>query len=268
MTEFLKKFAVLTVVCLPQAAVAQGLLFSIPATGSWVRYEGTVKQTDARPERPEGVEELSWIRHMTIKSLEPETASWRGTEQPCRWVEIKVITGEPSEAGIDPGPIGARTYKVLIPEAAIDGKPVDPDGIPVSMLPIVRGFKRVGQGQVTPIRAQALRVFPTISLLSNYADPKLEVPAGNPGAPVPVNNARQLSGSVVMESRRNRISNAGKFWLSNDVPFGIVSWTVKVTRESKGLTDPRTAFKQVSLVEVTMSAHEVGQMAEAEIAEK
>ena len=49
-------------------------------------------------------------------SVQSEMATFRGQEQPCRWIEIKVVTGHPSEVGIR-GPV--RIYKVLVPEAII-----------------------------------------------------------------------------------------------------------------------------------------------------
>lgn len=250
---------------LPDSSLAQGVLFRLPKEpGAWVRYEGDVKQSDARPERPEGVEELTWIRHLTIKSLGRENATFQGQEQPCHWIEIISTTGQPSEAGIK----GIRfKYKVLVPESVVHGSARDAAGVPVGMLPIVKGYKQLDFKPVTPIRAKAMRVYPTISLLAHYKDPVVRAENDNPAVPIGNITAKQVVGSVTMERRTSRSKNDATFWVSDEVPFGLVSWNVKLTREVKDQTDPRTAFKQVSLVEVQMSAHEIGDNAESEIDE-
>jgi hypothetical protein len=75
---------------------AQGLIVRLPKDGSWVRYEGNVKQVEFRPEAPEGNIQMEWIQHLTIKSVGREQALYHGKQVPCRWVEIKIVTGKPS----------------------------------------------------------------------------------------------------------------------------------------------------------------------------
>lgn len=273
MLRFSRSVALLALLILAQPCLGQGLLFSLPPDGSWIQYEGEVKQIDQRPDPETGqlktAAELKWIRHVRIQSVGQETAEFRGTQQPCRWIEISVRTGVQSEEGLDPGIVGTRVYKVLVPESVIDGKGRDPKGVPVDMLPIIKGFKKFGRtGEVRPIRAPAIRIYPQLSLLGQYADPKVELVSGNPGAPLKAVNGKQYSGSMTMERRTSRLKNTAKYWISEEVPFGLVSWEVNLTREAKNITDPRSAFSQVSLVEVKMAAAQEGNDAEAIIQEK
>ena len=121
------------------AAFAQGLIFQLPEDGTGVEYRGEIIQENVRPDIAEGKETLKWDREISIKSVGREEAEFQGVVQPCRWIEIKVITGDPGAAGIDPGPVGARIYKVLVPESKVLDKPIDADLVPNVMLPIVRG---------------------------------------------------------------------------------------------------------------------------------
>jgi len=79
---------------------AQGLIFHLPDDGKMVEYEGTLTQgTSADDESP-----LTWTCQLTIKSVGKEDAPFQGENQPCRWLEIKVLTGNSGAAGLDPGP--------------------------------------------------------------------------------------------------------------------------------------------------------------------
>lgn len=256
-----------------QPAFGQGLFFNLPPDGSWVSYEGTVKQTDQRPDPETGqlktAADLNWIRQLTIKSVGSEVAEFRGQSQPCRWIEIIAVTGVKSEIGADPGLVGKRVYKILVPESVIKGVARDTRGVPVDMIPIVKGFKQLRENaEVQPIRAPALRIYPNVSLLAHYSDPKVELATGNPGAPLKAVTGKQLSGGITIERLTSRLTNSAKFWVSNEVPFGLVSWEVTMTREAKGITDPRSSFTQVSTVEVKMAAAQEGNDAEATIPNK
>ncbi|MFK7821099.1 MAG: hypothetical protein AB8G99_20450, partial [Planctomycetaceae bacterium] len=114
---------------LVQPVLGQGLLFNMPPDGSWISYEGSVKQIDQRPDPETGqlktAAELNWIRQLTIRSVGQETAEFRGRTQPCRWIEIEAITGVKSETGPDPGLVGTRIYKLLVPESIIARTPRD-----------------------------------------------------------------------------------------------------------------------------------------------
>ncbi len=116
---------------LDRAAEAQGLIVRLPKDGAWVRFEGTVKQVEFRPDAPEGDISMEWIEHLTIKSVGREQAVFHGKQVPCRWIEIKVVTGKPSESGVEAGPVGERIYKILVPEERVTGAVADGDKIPV-----------------------------------------------------------------------------------------------------------------------------------------
>ena len=251
------------------SAYAQGLVWSLPKEdGTWVRYEGTFRQVETRTESNEGNLTIDWIRHLWIKSVGKETAEYEGKTVPCRWIEIKLVTGKPSETGIDPGPIGARIYKVLVPEARVAGALVDADKIHVSYVPIVKGYRRIGDGEVKAVKAGVLQVYPLLSMLMHYktleagtddaVDP--EIPLDQPVT------AKMYKGVYKMESRTGRSVNEAQLWRSNDVPFGLAKWTVKMYREAKDAREPRSDFQRMSEVTVTMSAHETGDDAQSELA--
>jgi len=156
-----------------ETARAQGLILNLPKDGAWVRFEGTVKQVEFRPEAPEGDISMEWIEHLTIKSVGREEAVHNGKKVPCRWVEIKVLTGKPSESGVEPGPVGERIYKVLVPEERVIGEVADAEKIPFSYLDIVKGFRKMG-GTVTPIPVGSrgtegvFQVYPLVGPLMHY----------------------------------------------------------------------------------------------------
>lgn len=180
---------------------AQGLLYNLPEDGAWVRYEGTYNLTEIRPESAEGNLELDWLRQILIKSVGQEMAEYQGRQQMCRWIEFKIVTGTASEAGIDPGPAGARVYKVLVPESVVTGQFIDDDTIPISLLPIVRGFKRMGEGETKRIQAPALRIYPTLSLLNFYPDAELVSESEDPGVPLGPVDARHYKARSSNDAR-------------------------------------------------------------------
>lgn len=250
------------------SAVAQGLIWSLPKEeGTWVRYEGTYIQTEVRSASNDEDLTIEWIRHLTIKSLKSEMADYNGEMVACRWIEIEQITGKPSETGIDPGPTGKRVYKVLVPENRVLGTRVDEDNIHVSFLPIVKGYRRIGDGEVKPISAKALQVYPMLSLLMHYKTITSE--SDDPVDPeIPLQKtvtSRMFKGVYKMESPTSRSTNEGHLWRSDDVPFGLAKWTVKMDREAKDTREPRNLFQMVSRVAVEMSAHEIGNGAQSNL---
>ncbi len=264
--------SVFAVLIVPQVASGQGLLFKVPEPGAWVRYEGTVQQWDSLPDpetgemkRPE--KPIEWQRHLHLKCVGQETAKFRGSDVDCRWIEIKVITGVRSELGPDPGDVGSRVYKVLVPSVILDGKGRDARNVPVDFIPIVKGYKRIAGGEVTPIRSKALRIYPLISLLGHYRDAKVLAANGNVGIPA-ANSGTHYSGVLNLERNRSQAQNAATYWVSNEIPFGIAKWEVTVTRKSKDITDPRSSFQETSQIKVQMQAQEVRTDAETEIDQK
>ncbi len=252
-------------ICLiaPEPTRAQGLIFYLPEDGMAVEYEGTLTQTTGEQEPTS----LTWTTELSIKSVGMEEATFEGVAQPCRWIEIKVVTGKSGAAGIDPGPVGARIYKVLVPESKVIAEPVDADSIPNQMLPIVKGFRRLGEEAIKEIKTPALVFNPTITLLANYGEPEVIATADVPEilAPGLSLTATHFKGQVVKERPESRSTNQGEYWVTKEVPFGLARWIVKVTREEKESTAPRTAFRPVTTVQTDMKLKRIIQNAESEL---
>ena len=262
----------------PAMLPAQGLIWSLPEEpGTWVRYEGEYKQIEFRPGVAAGDQTFNWRRNVTIKSLvtpeEHKTAMYRGKPVTCRWIEIKVETGKPGEQGLDTGPGGARLYKVLIPESRIFGtlvndQSVDADGIPVSFLPIIRGYRKLGNRKEEQIKTKVLQIYPAISLLKHYK--VLRAETGEPVDPAlealgPINSIKWI-GEQTLQSRVSRSEHSSEIWLSREVPFGLARWNVKVTRSRKRETDKRAKFVKRTETTVEMKAVAVGTDAKSELA--
>ena len=49
---------------------AQGLLWNLPESGTWVRYAGEYRQETLRPQSEEGDLTLQWQRELEIRCLE------------------------------------------------------------------------------------------------------------------------------------------------------------------------------------------------------
>jgi hypothetical protein len=257
------------------AADAQGLIIRLPKDGDWVRFEGNVKQVEFRPDAPEGDISMEWIQHLTIKSVGKEQALYHGKQVPCRWIEIKIVTGKPSESGVEAGPVGERIYKVLVPEERVIGGVADGDKIPFSFLDIVKGFRKMGSGPASPIPlAQgsegAFQVYPLIGPLMHYdvieaaggAPEQVQVPRGGV-------KARKFKARRAIESPNVRTTNEAEFWQcdGDTIPFGLARWTTKTTIDKKDSAASRTtAFKPATQVSVDMSAHEWGTGAKSELA--
>lgn len=260
-------FAAACLFVLAAPAQAQGLLFYLPEDGMGVEYEGEIVQTSLRPDIPDGKETITKARELSIKSVGREDAVFEGTSQPCRWIEIKVVTGSTGEAGIDPGPVGARIYKVLVPEAKIIDKPADARSIPNITLPIVRGFRRTGESAVQPLKTNGLGIYPTICQLVNYEAPEVVSAVDTPQTKAQNLSftAKHMRGQRVMESTTTRSTNEGNFWVTNEVPFGLARWQVVVTREKKESTARRENFTEVQTTRCTMSVKSIINDAETEL---
>ena len=262
----------------PALLPAQGLIWSLPEQeGTWVRYEGEYRQIEFRPGVATGNQVFNWRRNVTIKSLvtpeEHKTAMYRGKQVTCRWIEIKVETGKPGEQGLDTGPAGARLYKVLIPESRVFGtlvqnRSVDADGIPVSFLPIIRGYRKLGNRKEEVIKTKVLQIYPAISLLKHYK--VLRPETGEPEDPaleaLGAVNAIKWIGAETLQSRVSQSEHSSEIWLSREVPFGLARWSVKVTRSRKRETDPRDDFSKRTETTVEMKAVAVGTDAKSELA--
>lgn len=254
----------------PSAVQAQVLIWSLPAEdGAWVRFEGTYKQTQARPQSNAGDELLAWRNELSISSVGKVDAEIDEQSVPCRWVEFKSVT-KVDDLEKPAGPGGTYLYKVLIPESKVIGVPVDSEGIPVKFLPIVRGYRKVGARDVEPLTEKVLGVYPNIAPVTFY--PNLQDDPLEPGelsllaASEPV-SVRVFKGTLVLSNNMTRSTNAAVLWRSDAIPFGLAKFQVSVTREEKGLTAGPDEFKRRSLVEVEMSAVKQGTEAKSELPE-
>lgn len=254
-------------------ADAQGLIWSLPEPGQWVRFEGDYKETEFRPDAAEGDLEMQWDRHLTLKCLARAEGEFEGEKQPCLWIELVVVTGETDEGIIDPGPAGRRIYKVLVPESftktttiTAEGAVIDKHQIPVSRIPIVEGWRKIGDGQTLQIKSNVLEVYPVISLLENYETlKKTSDQPVDPETQLQGVTAKKYTGTIKRESPLNRSESQAELWLSDGVPFGVARWSVTVIREVKDRAQPRSAFKRAARFSVEMKAAEKGDDAQTEL---
>ncbi|MCA9109229.1 MAG: hypothetical protein R3B91_00595 [Planctomycetaceae bacterium] len=237
---------------------AQGLIWNLPPDGSWVRYEGTYSQLVRRPNSTEGDLTLEWTRHLTIKSVGTSDETIDGEVVPCRWIEIKVVTAQPA-ALLEPGPGGNRIYKILVPERAILGRVNDDANILVSFIPVVRGYRVIGEEDPEPIESGVFQIYPLVSYLRHYRE--LQADSDTPqqtDIPMGIVSAIPLRGAMTVESAETRSTNEAELWRSDDVPFGLAKWTVRDLREEKHTTQSRDLFRETMEVSIEMSAHESG----------
>jgi hypothetical protein len=266
----------LAIVSLPAApAAAQVLIWSLPKEdGAWVRFEGTYKQTRNRPDAKLGDEMLEWRSELTISAVGSETAEFtdkdaegkdRTREVPCRWVEFKSLT-KPGGLDVPAGPGDTFVYKVLIPAERVIGDVVDQQGIPATFLPIVKGWRKIGQRDAEEVTEKALAVYPTISLVTYYSNLKAE---GDESEQLQIGAdavaARPFKGSRVFRKNTSRSTNAATLWRSDEVPFGLVRFQVTLTQEKKEISASADEFKQTSLVEVDMTVVATGNGARSEL---
>ncbi|MSR57282.1 MAG: hypothetical protein EXS05_06390 [Planctomycetaceae bacterium] len=251
-------------------AQAQILIWSLPEDeGAWVRFEGNYKQTQSRPQSNAGDEMLGWRSELSISSVGRTMAEFEGAEVPCRWVEFKTVT-KVDDLEKPAGPGGTYLYKVLIPESKVIGEPNDPEGIAVTFLPIVKGYRKVGAREVETVSEQALGVYPTIAPVTYYPDLKQDL--AEPAelslllATEPI-ATRAFKGSRTLQNNLTRSINSAVLWRSDAVPFGLAKFQVTLTREEKGLSASADEFKRRSLVEIDMSAIKQGVGAKSELPE-
>jgi hypothetical protein len=250
----------------PAPVRAQVLIWSLPKQdGTWVRFEGTHKQSQARPNLNIGDEMLEWRSELTISSVGTEMVEGA----PARWVEFKSVT-KPNDLEKPAGPGGTYVYKVLIPENRVIGKTIDDETIPVTFLPIIKGYRKVGDRDVEPVAEKALAVYPRIALITFYPDLQ---PAGEQTEELAlqVSNdpvaARVFKGTRILQRATERSTNSATLWLSDQVPFGLAKYQVTLTREEKNLEASADEFQRMSLIEVEMSAVAQGGEARSELAD-
>ena len=260
--------SVLALGILTGPARAQNLLVSLPEDGSWVRLEGDHLEKKSRPEAAEGDLELPWRTELTIKSVGKAEAEVGGEKLPCRWIEFKTefksTKAATTEASIQPEPFGTRIYKVLVPEAAISIANKDESGLPITFLPIAKGYRRIAARDPQPVKENVLVVYPMISLLTHYPD-WAETDAGTVDSPLGALECKSWKGSRVLGSSTLKSSNEGQLWITDAVPFGIAKVQVKVQRFEKDATAADDAFKLVAEINSALIAVETGTDAQSDL---
>lgn len=247
-------------------AEAQGLVLRLPADGTWVRYEGTFTQTEVRPNSALGKLEIpAWREQVTLKSVGATMAEFRGETVPCRWLEIKVERGRESEGKIDVGLTGMELYKVLVPEPAVMEDPVIEPGVPVGYLPIIKGARQIGQGELKPLAEPALKLYPLALLFAYCRDLRVEEQNVDPMIGLGAVSARKMVGTTTIERTTSRTQLDAQIWVSSDVPFGVAAWTAKITRSIKDAQQSREDFRAITEVVVDLKARESGTDAQSEV---
>ncbi len=236
---------------------AQGLLWNLPESGSWVRYSGQYRQVTLRPQSEQGDLSLQWQRILEIRCLDREQAEFRGKEQPCVWVEFEVVTGQQVDGQLEAGPGSKRQYKVLIPESVIVGEKIFQAEIPQAFIPIVKGYRQIGTGKVEQLKAPVLQVFPVISQVFISDDAKVAaqeevvVPAGS-------FQTSRIESTFAIEDPSSRTTNRTQLWVDEKAPFGAVKWSVRIDREEKNVVDKRDQFKKHAEMTIQMEAVQSG----------
>ena len=244
-------------------AAAGGLVWNLPPEGSEVRYEGTLTQTLVG--RDNQTTQIDRLRRVTVRSLEAATGTLDGRDVPGRWLEFVTETGTPGERGLDPGPAGRVIYKILVPEAAVTGEMRDADGIPYAFLPVMRGWRQIGDGEPAEI-GPAFRAYPTVCLLTEFEpDEILEQAAGSADVPAGRFEGTRYRAKLVEESRTARVTHEASWLVSPDVPFGPAQWTATVTRETKDALADRSEFAAASTTVSEMELVETAADARGEL---
>ena len=251
--------------------MAQGVLWQLPANGSWVRFEGECTQVVPRPNKVGEDLNLKWQKQVVMKSLSTEEAEYRDEKQPCRWLEFKITTGTVVDGTLQAGPGSEVLYKILVPEAAIHGEvteisetAVGKSEVFVSFIPIVKGFRKVGEEEPLALPAGVFQAYPILALVQHYreyteaGEEMVELPTGSV-------SAKKMQGSSVQESPSVRSANTGTLWRSETAPFGLAKWSGKTVTAEKNAVLPRSKFEITSTMTEEMTLAEIGTEAESEL---
>src|SRR5262249_41510306 len=155
---------------------------------------------------------------------------------------IKVERGRVRDGKIDTGLTGLEIYKVLIPEMSVITDNVDQDGVPVSYLPIVKGYRKIGKGNPKPITEPAIQLYPLGILVGYYRELKVIAEDVDPEVGVGSMKANQLQGEITIERPNSRTIQESTVWKTAEIPFGVARWTAKMTREVKDDLAPPDSF--------------------------
>lgn len=254
------------VFCLSRPALAQGVVWELPEAGSWVRLEGTYKQTELRPDSSTGnVEIPAWVERVTIKSVGSEQGQYQGEATSCRWIEIKIERGREQDGKLETGVAGLEVYKILVPERGVVDRPRDSSTVPVSFLPVVKGYRKIGNRPAKPLDSQALQLYPVGLLIGYYRDVKIEEKAANVNGPKGQISAVRWAGDLVVERGGSRTRQTSTIYRSADVPFGVARLDAKIVREIKDERADRNKFTPATEVVVSLKLAEIGRNAVSEL---
>lgn len=264
--------AALTVglIALSGSANAQVLIWSLPPEdGTWVEYTGTYRVTQSRPNNSAGDLQLEWRSDLKISSVGKETADFNGASVPCRWVEFKSVT-KPNDLEKAPGPGGVCIYKVLIPESTVTGKTVDGEGLPVTYLPVVKGYRKVGDREPEEVKERVLGVYPLIAPVVAYPDLKPASPEQEEldlGEKLGRVDTKVFDGTATTSAEYRRSTNAGRLWRTDKLPFGLARFRVNLLREERGVAAAPGEFRKSAVVEVELTATDKGTGMKSELGE-
>ena len=246
--------AVAVALVLAAPAAAQGLVWSLPDDGTEVVYQGTLTQTDTRPGGE--TSQMTWDARLLVRSVGTRQVEFNGQTVPGRWIEFESLVGKGTEQGVDPGPVGRRVYKILVPEAAVTGKAADDRGLPIAFLPMIEGYEQVGEQSPTKLSTSVFRPYPTLTLLMNYKPDEIEVAGTDEAVTVPAGNytATRYSANAILESQAGRSENTATLAVADDMPFGLIRWTATLIRGAKDPNQPRDAFAERSRIEQSLEA--------------
>ncbi|MBL4884450.1 MAG: hypothetical protein JKY95_07935 [Planctomycetaceae bacterium] len=236
---------------------AQGLLWNLPESGTWVRYAGEYRQETLRPQSEEGDLTLQWQRELEIRCLERTQAVYQGKEQTCVWLEFEIVTGQQVDGQLEAGPGSKREYKILVPESVVIGEKTLSAKIPQGFIPIVEGYRKIGNGKVEPMQAKVFQVFPVISQVLINEDAKVAAQE-DVSVPTGAHQTDRIECTSAIEDASSRTGNVTQLWVSKNAPFGPVKWSVRIDRETKNAVDKRDQFKKHAEITVQMEAVQTG----------
>jgi hypothetical protein len=222
--------ALLSVYC-AEVSTAAVFLRSLPQDGSQVLFSGVLRVTQPSPESSDQTMTTEWLQQITISSVGSESVEMSQEDgqtvaaRACRWIEFKVERGKATDkSDFDVGQAGVIIYKCLIPEDAVGNEPSD-------FIPIVRGWRKIGDEEPQPMNGQVLRIAPIITLLDHYDNAQ-----DQPSETLQVKGLGEVqcavtSGTRQFQGRTGRAANQGQVWVSDKVPFGLMKWRASTRRE-------------------------------------
>jgi hypothetical protein len=142
---------------------------------------------------------------------------------------------------------------------------VDANGIPVSFLPVAKGYRKIGNGEVTPLVTPALQLYPLGVLAGYYRNLTVGESPEDFATPAGEQSATRYDGKIEMERAGSRTQEESSIWRSAEIPFGVAGWTANVVRQVKDERAPRDDFKTVSTVKSTVKLAATGNDATSDL---